>query len=77
MRHNARVCAKSGGVERMISTFESGLCIAAGSDLLITSVCNTMDVAELSTHKSIYYPQVIRRPLPAAGSRQKMILAPN
>ncbi|HEY4010622.1 MAG TPA: DUF4185 domain-containing protein [Acidobacteriaceae bacterium] len=42
--------------------------LESDSDLLITYVCNTMDVSELATHNDIYYPQVVRRPLPAAVS---------
>jgi hypothetical protein len=42
--------------------------LETGPDLFITYVCNTMDVSELPTHRDIYFPQVIRRPLPAAAS---------
>jgi hypothetical protein len=33
-------------------------------DLLFTYVCNTMDVPSLVTNRSIYYPQVVRIPMP-------------
>lgn len=43
--------------------------LETGSDLLFTYVCNTMDVSELRTHRDIYHPQVVRRPLPAHVTR--------
>lgn len=36
------------------------------SDLVFTYACNTTDVSELAAHRDIYYPQVVRRPLPAS-----------
>ena len=33
-------------------------------DLVFTYVCNTMDVSKLATKYSIYYPQVVRMPMP-------------
>jgi hypothetical protein len=39
--------------------------LETGSDLVLTYVCNSMDVPELATHRDIYYPQVLRLPLPA------------
>jgi hypothetical protein len=42
--------------------------LETGSDLLFTYVCNTMDVPELATNRNIYYPQVIRIPLPGSIS---------
>jgi hypothetical protein len=41
--------------------------LESGSDLLFTYVCNTMDVSELATHRDIYFPHVVQRPLPATA----------
>ncbi|HEX5285277.1 MAG TPA: DUF4185 domain-containing protein [Bryocella sp.] len=43
--------------------------LETGSDLLFTYVCNTMDTSELTTHRDIYYPQVVRRGVPASATR--------
>jgi hypothetical protein len=38
--------------------------LESSSDIVLTYVCNTLAVPELPTHLDIYYPQVVRRPLP-------------
>lgn len=39
------------------------------SGLLFTYVCNTMDPSELTTHRDIYHPQVVRRGAPDSAMR--------
>ena len=37
-------------------------------ELVFTYVCSTMNVPDLATHRDIYYPQVIRQPMPLAAA---------
>lgn len=39
------------------------------SDLGFTYVCNTMNVHDLITHQEIYWPQVVRQPMPSVIAR--------
>jgi hypothetical protein len=39
--------------------------------LLLTYVCNTMDVSSLATNLKIYLPQVVTVPLPVASSEKR------
>lgn len=39
------------------------------SDLIFTYVCNTLNVPDLITHPEIYWPQVVRQPMPRVTSR--------
>ena len=39
--------------------------LEAGSDLVFTYVCNTLDPSELMSRQDIYRPQVVQQPLPS------------